>query len=115
MAWEATTAYAESFRFYQDVSAAILTHRSPGGTPEEPSHDVKARRVDITKGPLRRFVAALIIEPTDVTFHVWANGSDARIASAGDILEVEEVEYVVRHAMPGRWGSQQYLVTHEHP
>lgn len=114
MTFDPDTAYADSYRWLPGAREALLKHRSPGGTVAPPFHRGMARRREITKGPYREFAAALLVEGvTLVGWDWWSDGSQAVVAGLHDLLEVDGVEYLVQQVRPGRWGSQQLLLTVE--
>lgn len=114
MTFNPATAYADSYRWQPGAADALLKHRSPGGTVTPPHHRGVARRRDISTGPYREFAAALMAEGiTVVGWDWWADGSESSLAGLHDVLEVDGVEYLVQQVRPGRWGSQQLLMTVE--
>ncbi|MBA3483133.1 MAG: hypothetical protein H0T51_15100 [Pirellulales bacterium] len=111
MAFDPDTAYADSYRWCPGAVDATLKHRTVGGTVVPPFHQGVVRRRDITKGPYREFAAAFMAGVTVAGFDWWSDGSEAGTAGLHDLIVVDGIEYIIQQVHPGRWGSQQFLLT----
>lgn len=109
LAFDPETAYSHVAQYLPGAKQATLIQKSLGGDVDPPHHSGSARYRTKTNSEFREFAAAFGTTVKTAAWDWFAEKSDSGIAAVGDVLEVDEVDWIVGQVNPGRWGSQQLL------
>jgi hypothetical protein len=107
--FDPSTAYSRVAQYLPGSKDATLRHKILGGDADPPSHNGKARYRTKNNSEFRRFASAFEASIKTAAWDWFAEESDSVIAKVGDVLEVDDEQWVVGQVGPGRWGSQQLL------